>query len=90
MTLSCKLASTGPGEWGFHLGLTHTWYLKSPRGPLGPGESGPYLDLSQTRGHWSPPGPHLDLMYLVPIWDSPILGEFIPHLDLIAVDSFLA
>ena len=33
--------------------------------PLGPGESGPYLVLSQTRGLWSPPGPHLDLVTLI-------------------------
>ena len=59
-------------------------------GSLGPGESGPYLVLSQTRGLWSPPGPHLDLVNLVPIWASPSPGDFVPHLDLIAVDSFLA
>ena len=29
-------------------------------------------------------------MNLVPIWASPRLGYFDPHLDLIAVDSFLA
>ena len=57
---------------------------------LGPGESGPYLVLSQTRGLWSRPGPHLDLVNLVPIWASPSPGDFVPHLDLIAVDSFLA
>ena len=57
---------------------------------LGPGESGPYLVLSQTQGLWSPPGPHLDLVNLVPIWASPSPGDFVPHLDLIAVDSFLA
>ena len=61
-----------------------------PPGPLGPGESGPYLVLSQTRGLWSPTGPNLDLVNLVPIWDSPSPGDFVPHLDLIAVDSFLA
>ena len=27
---------------------------------------------------------------MVPIWASPIPGEFVAHLDLIAVDSFLA
>ena len=63
---------------------------RSPRGPLGPGESGPYLVLSQTRGLWSPPGPHLDLVNLVPILASLSPGDFIPHLDLIAVDSFMA
>ena len=56
---------------------------------LGPGESGPY-------------GPHPDLVILVTTWESPGQGEsgphlglnspvdFLPHLDLIAVDSFLA
>ena len=58
--------------------------------PLGPGESGPYLVLSETRGLWSPPGPHLDLVNLVPIWASPSPGDFVPPLDLIAVDNFLA
>ena len=29
-------------------------------------------------------------MNLVPNWASPIPGDFDPHLDLIAVDSFLA
>ena len=29
-------------------------------------------------------------MNLVPIWASPSLGDFVPNLDLIAVDSFLA
>ena len=37
-----------------------------------------------------PPGPHLDLVNLVPIWASSIPGDFVPHLDLIAVDPFLA
>ena len=63
---------------------------QSPRGPLGPGESGPYLVLFQTRELWSPPGPHLDLVKLVPILASPSPGIFVPHLDLIAVDCFLA
>ena len=61
-----------------------------PRGTLGPGKSGPYLVLSQTRELWSPPGPHLDLVNLVPILASLSPGDFVPHLDLIAVDSFLA
>ena len=30
----------------------------------------------------------MDLVNLVPIWASPIPGDFVPHLDLIAVDSF--
>ena len=29
-------------------------------------------------------------MNLAPIWASPSLGDFVPNLDLIAVDSFLA
>ena len=29
-------------------------------------------------------------MNLVPIWASPYPGDFFPHLDLIAVDTFLA
>ena len=29
-------------------------------------------------------------MNLVPLWASPSLVDFLPHLDLIAVDSFLA
>ena len=57
---------------------------------LGPGESGPYLVLSQTQGLWSPPGPYLDLVNLVPIWASTSPGDFVPHVDLIAVDSFSA
>ena len=48
------------------------------------------------------PGPHPDLVTLVTTWESPGPGEsgphlglhspvdFLPHLDLIAVDSFLA
>ena len=62
----------------------------SPRGPLEPGESGPYLVLSQTQGLYSTPGPHLDLVNLVPTWATPSAGDFVPHLDLIAVDFFLA
>ena len=57
---------------------------------LGPGESGPYLVLSRNWYVWSPPGNHLDLVNLVPIWASPSPGDFVPHRDLIAVDSFLA
>ena len=30
------------------------------------------------------------MLNLVPIWASPSPGDFVPHLDLIAVDSFLA
>ena len=32
----------------------------------------------------------MDLVNLVPIWASPSPRDFVPHLDLIAVDSFLA
>ena len=46
-----------------------------------------FLVLSQNHGLRSPPGPHLDLVNLVPIWASPSPGDFVPHLDLIAVDS---
>ena len=45
---------------------------------------------SQTRGFWSPPGPHPDLVNLFPIWASTSPGDLVPHLDLIAVDTFLA
>ena len=48
--------------------------------------TGPDLILSQTRGLWSPPGPHLYLVNLVYIWASLSPGDFVPHLDLIAVD----
>ena len=30
----------------------------------------------------------MGLVNLVPIWASPCPGDFVPHLDLIAVDSF--
>ena len=39
---------------------------------------------------WSLPSPHPELVSLVTTWASPTPGEFVPHLDLIAVDSFLA
>ena len=32
----------------------------------------------------------LDLVNLFPIWASTSPGDFVPHLDLIALDSFLA
>ena len=57
---------------------------------LGPGESGPYLVLTRNWYVWSPPGYHLDLVNLIPIWASTSPRDFVPHLDLIAVDSFLA
>ena len=61
-----------------------------PTWAFGPGESGPYLVLSQSRGLWEPPGAHVDLVNLVPLWASRSPGDFVPHLGLIAVDSFLA
>ena len=64
--------------------------LVTPSASLGRGESGPYLVLSHTRGLWIPPGPHLDLVNLVPTWATPSPGDFVPPLDLIAVDFFLA
>ena len=72
-----------PGPYPYLVTQVSTW-------PFGPGESVTYLVFSQTRGLWSPPGPHLDLVNLVPIWASPSPGEFVPLVDLIAVDSFLA
>ena len=39
---------------------------------------------------WSLPSPHPEVVNLVPTWASPSPGEFVPHLDLIAVDTFLA
>ena len=39
---------------------------------------------------YAPSGSLLDLVNLVPIWASPSPGAFVPHLDLIAVDSSLA
>ena len=56
---------------------------------IGPGESGPYLFLPGTGNS----GHHLGitgLVNLVPIWVSPRSGDFVPHLDLIAVNSLLA
>ena len=32
----------------------------------------------------------MDLVNLVPIWASPSPGDFVPHLDLIAVDSLVS
>ena len=39
---------------------------------------------------WSLPSPHPELVNLVTTWASPSPGDFVPHLELIAVDSFLA
>ena len=64
--------------------LVPTWI--SPE----PGDSGPPLGPTRSWGHWSSNGPHLDLVNLVPILSSLSPGVFVPHLDLIAVDSFLA
>ena len=55
----------------------------------GPGECGCHLCLTRTWGHRPLVG-LLDLVNLVPIWASSSPGDFVPHLDLIAVDSFLA
>ena len=64
--------------------LVPTWI--SPE----PGDSGPLLGPTRSWGHWPSTGPHMDLVNLVPIWASPTPRDFVPHLDLIAVDSFLA
>ena len=55
----------------------------------GPVDSAPYLGIIGTMILSYIPGPHLDLVNLVPIWASPSPGDFFPHLDLIAVDYFL-
>ena len=39
---------------------------------------------------WSLSSPHPDVVNLVTTWASPSPGDFVPHLDLIAVDTFLA
>ena len=39
---------------------------------------------------WSLPSPHPELVNLVTTWASPNPGDFVPHLDLIAVETFLA
>ena len=36
------------------------------------------------------PSSHPELVNLVTTWASPSPGDFVPHLDLIAVDTFLA
>ena len=38
---------------------------------------------------WSLPSPHPEVVNLVTTWASPSPGDFVPHLDLIAVDTFL-
>ena len=52
----------------------------------------PQYDLMNLVLTWAShgPGTHQDLENLDPIWVSPSPGDFVPHLDLIAVDSFLA
>ena len=65
VTLTGRLASPGPAEWG------GTW-----ASPI-LGDSGPHVGI-------------LDLVNLVPIWASPSPSDFVLHLDMIAVDSFLA
>ena len=90
-------STTWPAGWP-HLELVSgivTW------GSPIPGDSGPHVGLldlvilvltwsSPNLGSWSSPGPHLDKVNLVPIWASPSPVYFVPHLDLIAVDSFFA
>ena len=39
---------------------------------------------------WSLPSPHPELVNLVTTWASSSPGDFVPDLDLIAVDTFLA
>ena len=39
---------------------------------------------------WSLPSPLPEVVNLVTTWASPSVGDFVPHLDLIAVDTFLA
>ena len=56
----------------------------------GPWDSGTPLGLNQVRGLWSSTGPHLDVVTLVTTGDSPGLAYSVPHLNLIAVDTFLA
>ena len=86
VTLACRMASPGPGEWGSH--------------PI-PGDSGPHVGLlelvnlvliwsSPRRGDSGHDSGYLDLVNLVPMWASPSPDDFVPHLDLIAVDSLLA
>ena len=60
------------------------------------------LGLTWIEWLWFPQGAHLilltvvlsmpnqDLVILFPIWASLSPGDFVPHLDLIAVDSFMA
>lgn len=75
---------SGVATWASPIMVTEkpTW------ASLGPGESGPYLVLTRNWYLWSPPGNHMGPVKLVPIWASPSPGDFVPHLDLIAVDSF--
>ena len=68
----------GPDDAGPYLGITGTWILSYIPGP--------HLDLMTV----VTPGSHLDLVNLVPIWASPSPCDFVPHLDMIAVDYFLA
>ena len=48
------------------------------------------MGLTWTWLIWSLPSPHPELVILVTTWESPRPGDFVPHLDLIAVDTFLA
>ena len=88
--MACGLASHGPGEflatWPHQYLVTQvlTWASFCPV------ESGPYLVVTRNWYVCSPPGNNLDLVNLVQIWASPSPGDFLHHLDLIAVDAFLA
>ena len=65
------------GDSGLHVGLLDLliWSL-----------TGPLPDPGTLVPNWASSGP----VNLVPIWASPSPGEFVAHLDLIAVESFLA
>ena len=79
--------------------MTLVLHWTSP-GPSEYAPSGPHLDLLTLVTTWASSGhvstawpegwPHLDLVSGVATCTSPIPGEFVAHLDLIAVDSFLA
>ena len=90
LCMACRLASPGPGEcfatWPHQYLVTQVPKWAS----FGPVESGPYLVVTRNWSVCSPSGNNLDLVNLFPICASPIPGDFFPHLDLFAVDSFLA
>ena len=79
------------GGSGYHMGLSWTWFLWSPSGITwnkmtvihisaspGPVDSGPYLAIIGTWILTYIPGPHLDLVTQVLIWESWDLVS-IPH-----------